>query len=187
MLPWIGGLAPTPSHKSPVLVDIVARPRRTCPGFCRAKPGCSGMLPWMDGLARPRRTCPGFCIAKPGCLGIAVDGWSGPKQKNIPSLRQEELCPLSLILVLVVVHHSRHSLLHCSFPLHPLRPLCRPYPPYPPYPPIPLPPPPHPQDFQHSSTRHHCHTRMARIMCIKLNLTLNVFNWLLKRRYKLVY
>src|SRR3954469_32560 len=94
MLPWIGGLAPTPSHKSPVLVDTVARPRhtcwvvqdaamdgclarphRTCPGFCRENPGCLGMLPWMGGRARPHHTCPGFCRAVPGCSGMLP--WMG--------------------------------------------------------------------------------------------------------------
>src|SRR3954466_12600211 len=59
MLPWMGGRA---------------RPHHTCPGFCRAVPGCSGMLPWMGGLARPRHTCPDFCSAMPGCSGCCR-GW----------------------------------------------------------------------------------------------------------------
>ena len=85
IMPYQGDLAQTPSHLSPVLVDTVARPRRTCPGFCRVPPDCSGMLPCQDDLAptpsllspvlvdtvaRPRRTCPGCRRAQPDCSGM---------------------------------------------------------------------------------------------------------------------
>src|SRR5438067_1276844 len=49
MLLCQGGLVPKLSHGSPMLVDTVVRPRRTCPGVCRPQPDYSGMLPCLGG------------------------------------------------------------------------------------------------------------------------------------------
>src|SRR5436305_12923787 len=75
MLRSSGCLSLTPCHIMPMLVGVLARPRHTCPGFCRAKPGCSGMLLWMGDLARPHRTCPRLGEGRVGSAWMPL--WGG--------------------------------------------------------------------------------------------------------------